>query len=300
MNLQGLLNSHRAGATALKISRSIPPGLGYPLARFIADRIATHHATPLVAAIRANQRVIRGENISAIQLDQACRDSIRHIAHSYYTLFHWLNDPSSLQKLVIFDPRIEEVIERSQQGKQGLIVAGMHMGSFDIVAQAAAYHGLRAFALSLPQPGESVEWQHRFRRQSGLEILSASIGNLRQAIERLIGGETMLTGIDRPVITPKYKPLFFGRPASLPCHYITLALKARVPIVVMASNLCPDGRYRILSSDYIELKPQANRKAEILENAERILKIAADFVRQAPHQWSIYQPVWPDASLDMV
>jgi lauroyl/myristoyl acyltransferase len=300
MNLQGLLNSHRAGAVALRISRGIPPGLGYPLARFIADQIATRRQTPLVAAIRANQRMIRGENISASQLDQACIDSFRHIAHSYYTLFHWLDDPNGLQELVLFDSRIEEVIERSKQGKQGLIVAGLHMGSFDLVAQAAAYHGLHAFALSLPQPGESVEWQHRFRRQSGLEILSASIGNLRQAIERLKRGETMLTGVDRPVEEAKYRPIFFGQPASLPVHYVTLALKAQAPIVVMASILCPDGRYRILSSDYIELKPRADRQAESLENAEMILEIAAGFIRQAPHQWTVYQPVWPDNAPGMV
>jgi len=294
MNLQGLLNSHRAGAVALRISQGIPPGLGYPLARIIADRIATRRQTPLVAAIRANQRVIREKNISASQLDQACKDSIRHIAHSYYTLFHYLDESDSLQKLVLFDSRIEEVIMRSRSGKQGLIVAGLHMGSFDLVAQAAAYHGLHAFALSLPQPGESVEWQHHFRRRSGLDILSASIGNLRQAIERLKGGETMLTGVDRPVNEPKYRPMFFGQPASLPIHYITLALKAHVPIIVMASILCPDGRYRILSSDYIELKHLPDRRAESLENAEMILEIATGFIRQAPHQWAVYQPVWPD------
>jgi lauroyl/myristoyl acyltransferase len=180
MNLQGILNSRRAGAIALGISRSIPPGLGYPLAQFIADRIAVRSQTPLVAAIRANQWVIRGENIPANQLDQACEDSLRHIAHSYYTLFHWLDDPKGLQSLVNFNSQIEVVIDRSRKGEQGLIVAGLHMGSFDLVAQAAAYHGLNAFALSLPQPGESVEWQHRFRRQAGLEILSASVGNLRQ------------------------------------------------------------------------------------------------------------------------
>jgi lauroyl/myristoyl acyltransferase len=108
----------------------------------------------------------------------------------------------------------------------------------------------------------------------------------------------MLTGVDRPVENAKYRPRFFGRAAQLPVHYVTLALKARVPIVVMASILRPDGSYQILASDFIELEPQADRRAEIVENAEMILEIAAGFISQAPYQWSVYQQVWPEVSPD--
>ena len=69
----------------------------------------------------------------------------------------------------------------------------------------------------------------------GLEILPATIANIRQLIRRLQAGEMVITGVDRPTSDLKYHPVFFGRPAQLPTHYIYLALKAHVPIVLLAS-----------------------------------------------------------------
>lgn len=295
MNFQGFLNSRRAGTWALSLSRSVPPRFGYPLAYFLADRITARPQMDLVQAVRANQWVVGGGGLSSSQLDQVVRDTLRHTAHSFYTLFRYIDNPAQLQSLVDFSPQADMLVERSQQGKQGLIVVGVHMGNFDLVLQATAMRGLRALGLSLPQANETIEWQHSFRRQAGVEILPASLGNLRQAIRHLQAGGTVLTGVDRPMQEVKYRPRFFGRPAMVPVHYVNLALKARVPLIVMTSILGSDGVYHILSSDLLEMQTHLDRRTEILNNAEMVLEIVADFIRQEPHQWTIFQPVWPEA-----
>jgi KDO2-lipid IV(A) lauroyltransferase len=249
---------------------------------------------PLVQAVRANQWVVGGGGLSSSQLDRVVRDTLRHTAHSFYTLFRYIDNPAQLQSLIDYSPQVERLIESSQQGKQGLIVVGVHMGNFDLVLQATAMRGLRVLGLSLPQANETVEWQHGFRRQSGVEILPASLGNLRQAIRHLQAGGIVLTGIDRPMPDVKYRPRFFDHPAMVPVHHISLALKARVPLIVMTSILGSDGVYHVLSSDFLELQSYPDRQTEILNNAEMVLEIAADFIRQAPHQWTIFQPVWPE------
>jgi lauroyl/myristoyl acyltransferase len=76
---------------------------------------------------------------------------------------------------------------------------------------------------------------------------------------------------------------------------IHLALKTKVPIVVMANIKKPDGKYHILTSDFIEMKPYPDRRTELLQNTETILDIAAGFIRQAPYQWGMPKPVWPSA-----
>jgi len=293
MSLQDVLNSRQAGELGLSLSRILPKRLGYKLACLLADRIASNHRLPMVAAIRANQWVVRGEQANANQLDQYGRDTLRHIAHSFFTLFRNMNDPDALQELVVFNSKAEEMINRSQERKHGFVVAGVHMGNFDLVFQAAAMRGLRALALSLPQPNEAVEWQHKYRQHVGIEILPASLGNLRYAISRLKSGETVVTGIDRPVSGLRHNPTFFSHPASVPVHYITLALRAKVPLAVFTSYF-KDGVYHILSSETLELKSYSDRNKDIMINAERVLEIAAEFIRHGPHQWTIFQPVWPD------
>jgi lauroyl/myristoyl acyltransferase len=196
--------------------------------------------------------------------------------------------------LVEFTPRALELIENSRQSKKGAIVAGVHLSNFDLVAQAAALRGLRAVGLSLPEPDEAVEWQHKYRRRSGIEILPASMANIRQVIERLQAGETVLTGIDRPQNGLKYHPRFFGRQAHLPVHYIHIGLKAHVPLVVMAAIWGADNVYHILSSDDIQLEHFPDHQEEIQINSERVLQIAESFILQAPLQWASFHPVWPE------
>jgi lauroyl/myristoyl acyltransferase len=302
MNLQRMLNSRNAGVWALRISGFLPPALGLGFSRSVADWLVLNRELLLVRAIRANRWVISEGQTSSADLDRAVRDTLRDIARSYYTLFHYINNPVALQNLVDINQSLQDLIIRSQEKQRGLVVAGLHLSNFDLVIQAAAWRGLRALTLTLPDGSENqeaVEWQHIFRRHSGMEILPASLPNFRHAIRRLQAGETVLTGIDRPVASPKYFPAFFGRPAHLPVHHIHLALAARVPVMVFASLQRPDGVYQILSSPEIELQPYTDRQVELVCNAERVLDVAASFIRQVPEQWSVTLPAWPEVLTEM-
>lgn len=104
-----------------------------------------------------------------------------------------------------------------------------------------------------------------------------------------------MTGLDRPVPVVKHRPRFFGRPASLPVHHVYLALKTHAPIYVVATTMGADGTYRLLVSDPISMCPYPDRKMEMIMNAETVLRVAEGFIRQAPRQWAMTFPVWPEA-----
>ena len=294
MDLQDLLQSPRAGRVALGISRLLPPRLGYSLADFIADRIASSSETPMIKSIRANQWVVSGKTLEGDALDHAVRNTIRTIARSFYTLFHYLNHLEDYQRLIEYSDKVKIVIANQQKVPRGLVVVGVHMSQFDLVAQAAARRGLSAFTLSVPQADEAIEWQHDIRRRSGIEIVPATIRNIRETINRLKSGEAVLTGIDHPIQDPIYQPRFFGYPAHVPVHHVQLAIKARVPIIVFAAQEHPDRRITVDCSDYIEMDQYSNRNTTVIKNAEKILNIAEGFIQRAPQQWVILQPVWPE------
>jgi KDO2-lipid IV(A) lauroyltransferase len=170
----------------------------------------------------------------------------------------------------------------------------VHLCSFDLALQAVGLKGLSVHALSAEQPGGGYRWQNRMRKQSGVEIIPASTASLRQAIVRLKNGGSVLTGLDRPVAGSKYRPRFFNRPASLPAHHIFLALKASVPVYMFASFIDPRGTYRVTASGPINMRPFEDHTVEMVRNAEAVLEVAEDFIRQAPQQWSMFYPVWPE------
>jgi KDO2-lipid IV(A) lauroyltransferase len=101
------------------------------------------------------------------------------------------------------------------------------------------------------------------------------------------------------VLQSDRQPRFFGRPAVLPIHHIYLALKTHVPIVVALSRLEEDGKYHIYASPAIEMDSYTDRADELLINAEKLLDVAAGYIRQSPRQWLIYQPVWPEILNDV-
>lgn len=299
MNLQALLTDRRAGKLAFSLSCLIPAAWGPPLARRIAGRIASAPDAPTVDALRLNRWVVSEGRLDGPALDAAARRSLEQMAEAFFHLFRSASRPQSLGRFVEFSPQVEELITRSRQKRHGLMVVGVHMAGFDLVLQAISAAGAQVLGLSLPQANEAIEWQHAFRRQAGLEILPASIANLRQVIERLGGGEMAVTGIDRPMAGLKYRPRFFGRPALLPTHHVYLALKARVPVMVLAALRGPDGIYRVSASPEIRLRGDTDRSREMLSNAERILEVAAEMICRSPDEWVVPHPVWPEAASEV-
>lgn len=277
----------------LWLGRKIPPSVGYRLADFVASRVAAQKDSPTTRAIRANQWVVNGENLSTEELNQVVLETLRHTARCTFDLFHTINDPKATNEHIVYGPYAENLLQMNMQGKLSVVGLGVHMSNFDMVAQAAYMRGLRALAISLPETSGAVDRQHAMREKAGFEILPASKAALREAIRRLQDGECVLSAIDRPIPDTKYLPKFFGRPAPLPILSIYLALKANVPIVILANIKQSDGKYHLLASDFLEMRPHPDRTTEILQNAEYILEIAADFIRQAPYQWGMPIPVWP-------
>ncbi len=293
MNLQQLLNSKQSGIVAYKVSALLPPLAGYRLAEGIARWLASQKHLAMVQAIRLNQWVLHRGDLTPTELDEAVFHVIRQIALAFYDLFRDLKAPRRMQARMRYSPEADLLIENSLKRSMGVVVAGIHCAGFDYVLHAASLRGLKGLALSLPNPDQAVEWQHQLRQGSGVEVLPASLKNLRLTITRLRQGEVVMTGVDRPMEEVKFEPLFFGHPAKLPVHYVQLALNAEVPVVIMTGVRAQDGTYQVISSEYMTFEKSHDHRKDILENARRILSITESILSKYPEHWAIHQPVWP-------
>ena len=250
----------------------------------------------MIKATRINQWVANGEILDADQLDKVVRETISNYTMSMFNLFHYWEKVDVLAKMIRFTPESELLIERSQQRKEGTMVVFLHSSNFDVSLRGASQRGLNGMVLSLPESTEGIDWQHNMRESSGIEVKPATIAVLREAAGRLRRGETVVTGIDRPMPESKYRPVFFGRPTPLPVHYIYLALKANVPISLSTAIRDEEGFYQVVASELVRMKTDRDRRREVLMNAEHILNIAEDFIRLAPTQWTVLHPLWPEES----
>ena len=294
MDLLNIINAEYGIKTGLVVARLMPRSAGYALARFLAARIASQKNQPMVKAVRANQWVVRGGKLSARELDDAVRKTFEDRAYLIVDLYHNLQKPEQMLSAVEFGPNFRDLIDRSQRRSEGLMVVLAHVSNYELAGLAAAKSGGQGVALTLPEQPGGYKQHDNIRKTFGIEAIPASMASLKYAARVLREGGTVATGTDRPLPGSSYRPMFFGRPAALPVHYVVLALRERVPVVVGCVSRQGDGKYRVVGSDIILMKDYADRKTSILANAERILGITENYIRQAPEQWAMFFPVWPE------
>ncbi len=293
-NIEQLINSPAGLRTATLISQAIPPGLGYRVANLAARWITSRRDIGPVKAVRANQKMIAGEQGTSQELDQDVEAVFRYSARSIYDLYHVSNHLELASQMYVIDPSFQPYFYRHEFDRRGLIIAGLHMTGFDLGLQWLCFSGFKPLVLTLPDPEGGRQVEFETRRKTGMNLVPTSFIGLRQAFHHLQRGGVVLTGVDRPVPAPELRPRFFGHPSDLPLHYVSLALKVGAPIVVIASRLEKDGKYHIHASQPINPSLSPDRVGNLLSTTEAVLAVAEDFIRQTPQQWLISLPVWPD------
>ena len=249
----------------------------------------------MVRAARCNQWVVHEERLEGVALDRVVTENFRSIAGSIFDLYHNINNSTAFLDLIEPHPTAIDLVKRPEFSDRGLVVAGVHLSNFDMVFQMGGLAGIKAIALTLPELSAGYQKQLELRVKKGMKLMQANFGSLKHAVNHLRSGGMLITGIDRPDNSYPYHPKFFGRPSALPIHHVFLALKARVPIIVGATIKQPDGKYHFLFSDPIEMQSHPDRHTEIVLNTEMILRVAENFIRSSPTQWSMTFPVWPEA-----
>jgi lauroyl/myristoyl acyltransferase len=281
------------------IAGRLPRSVGYRIADFAAWRMASRRSSPLVRAVRGNQWVVLGEKPAPDGLERAVRQTLRHSARSVFDLYHYIGNPEAVKPLVVMEPPLDELVKRPEFADRGILVGGIHTRSFDLLVRWFCLQGVKPLVLTLPDPRGARRLEYEMRKQIGMNLVPATVAGLRLAVRHLERGGAVLTSMDFPVRRPRLHPRFFGRPSALPVHHIFLAMKARVPLVVMAPILEADGKFHIKTSNLIEVDSRDGSEGATLRNAETVFYTAEKYVRQAPQQWSVPHAVWPSA-LDLV
>lgn len=294
MDVDRLLNSQIGVKLAYFLARTTPGWLGYSLARLVALWLSSRRNSERVRAVRSNQWIVAGGIKSNELLDKRVQMVFQNSARSIYELYHNLQNLVEIDQMFAIEPSFQAILERPEFGERGLVLAGLHMMGFDLGLRWLCNDKIKPLVLTLPDTEDGRRLEFEMRQKTGMNLVPGSVNGLRQAIRYLKQGGLVITGIDRPVPDCDPRPRFFGRPSSLPAHHVYLALKAQAPVMVVVSRLEDDGKYHLFASPSIEMKRYSNRAEELLFNCERVLAVAEDFIQQAPQQWMISLPVWPE------
>ena len=280
-------------ALAINLSQGLPSSVGYPVAKVIALALSNRFRSPLVKAVRLNQWIAHDRKLNRRELNQAVNRVFLNQARALYTFYHYLDRYERVKQLVSISAKMRYLMDTSNQGGQGTMMLIPHLSGFDLGGLLLGRMGFKYLTLSYPNPPRGYEWQNQMRNERGEEVMPMSFQSTQLARERLQAGGTVLTGIDRPYPGAGYFPRFFGLPAELPVAYIKLALRTKARVFVVAFQTLADQTFEIDASDEIPLQSQADARAELEDNASRVLAAAEGFIRRNPAAWAMFYPVWP-------
>lgn len=281
----------------IKLCQWVPRKMALVMIDSLSSVIAGFKKSDLLKAVRTNQKVIsQDEYLTAADLDKRTRAVFRHALTCYYDFFRNIDDLNNMSSLF---PTADELNRKFDQATQetGALVIAPHISNFNLLFQVITEKGFRAKLLTLSTLYSGYGVINKIRSQVGAEIVPVDEANyFNETVEYLRSGGMAVTAVDRPVLTRKSKHRlnFFGKPSALPVGYISLALAAEVPIIIVTTFMTAEGIYDFSFSEKIHLKKYQNKLDDMILNGEFVLKKIEELIKRAPEQWLMYYPVWPD------
>jgi Kdo2-lipid IVA lauroyltransferase/acyltransferase len=191
--------------------------------------------------------------------------------------------PRELERLLIFDGF--ELFERLFAEKKGVVVASAHLGSWELLAAAAAMRGVPLNLVTRTLRGGANEELVAARARSGLREIPAR-GALREGVKRLRRGEVVVNLLDQNML-PKRGIFvdFFGVPACTTPAASLMARRTGAPTILAVALNEPDGRVRLHVEGPFEM-PQTGKAAQDVRAHTQALVLAIEKqIRARPEQW---------------
>jgi KDO2-lipid IV(A) lauroyltransferase len=173
----------------------------------------------------------------------------------------------------------------------GVILAGLHIGNGEVAAAALAGRGWPVHYLADDTAYD--ELFERFvaqRRAWGIEVIRWR--NLREVYRVLRDGKILGLLVDWGY-RPDGQPVrFLGSWTTLPSGPAILAARTGATVVPFWTIRRPDGTFLGEVGDPILVA--SAEPAEIARATQAIADALEVAVRQAPEQWCVFKPIWPD------
>jgi KDO2-lipid IV(A) lauroyltransferase len=288
-------------AAILALSQGLPNFIGHPVAAAISYVAGNRVFSPTFRSISLNQWVAHDGGLTARQLRQAIRKVYQNQGRALYDFYHNLDRPEEICKFVKLSPRFEKMMNECMSGEmnQGTLMLMPHLSGFNLSGLYLAQLGFKFLTLAIPNPNKGYAWQNKLRNDRGMEVVPLNMEAMQHARQRLQNRGTVLTGIDRPIDESDHEPRFFGRKAALPVAYVKLALKTNARVFVIGFQTRKDNTIIVDVSPQVEFELRDEAHEELVYNAEKVLKIAEQFIRLDPSQWMMFLPVWPDVKKEV-
>ncbi|MEO8287611.1 MAG: hypothetical protein ABI670_14380 [Chloroflexota bacterium] len=279
----------------------IPPRVGHPLAAVMGE-FAYRIASKSRRAAISNIGHVMGPTPRR-KLKKAVRHVFHNVARNYYELCRAPDmTDADIDRMIDFDAAGWERIMAIHNQGRGVLMVSAHYGSFDMVTQVLARHGLPVTVLVAQiKPAWLSDFLTDLRADRGLDLImvdeeegpGVNLGALKQSVSLLRNGGTLGVVADRNLEQRGVTVKFFGHDTVVAAGAAKMSLRTRVPIVIGIARRLNNYRFSLTWDEPIEPQGSASNEADVRVLLQKIFDRFEYHIGQNPEQWGLLQPVWP-------
>lgn len=186
-----------------------------------------------------------------------------------------------------------KLIREGQKKGKGVIIAGGHIGNWELLAAyTAAHFPLSVVARRLYFPPFDRAVVER-RNKLGMQVIYQQDG-IRPVLKALRKNRVIGLLVDQDIkgVASDFID-FFGRKASTPNAHAALAMTTGAVMYAAALVRKPDMRsFEILIEGPVEIERTGDKNADRIALVEKWSKIFEGFIEKHPDQWAWFHPRW--------
>ena len=270
----------------------VPIRFGQFLGRLMGGFLGVAAVGPMKSSLNG-LRMVFGDRMSEKDLRKLNRRIVIHFAQMFFEVPHVLRlNMRNLHRYVCFENE-KAFTDALSKGKGCFILTG-HFGNWELMSAAITLR-FQTDGIAVARPADfapAEELLTRLRTHFGTEIIPK-----KKAMKKLLMGtrknKTMGILLDQNV--DWYEGVFVPFLGKLACTNKGLALiamKTGAPIIPVFSARQPDGRYRVVFENAVELVCTGNKLSDTEENTALFNRIYEKYIYWYPEQWFWFHKRW--------
>lgn len=276
---------HRLARLCVFLGARLPLSVSYSVAQSMASGIYAI-SPPLRYDAESSAAYVLGEAKDSRSVSQAARRSMRNYAKDVIDLLRYSGRPAATRARVSFDG-LDRLDAAVAEGK-GVILLGLHLGSWDVGAAYLAQCGypMGAVVLSSKDNKGLDSFMQSLRSGAGVGVISTRDG-VFQAAEALRRNVVLCVLIDGPTEGKSVPVKFLGNSLHFSAGPAALALRTKAAVVPACTLRLPGNRFQGYIGERVTPGPAGNFHGSIEAFTQKMMDSLEGFVRQHPEQWGL-------------
>jgi KDO2-lipid IV(A) lauroyltransferase len=292
------VTSHVWFPTALFFARNVPRRRTLAIAAPVA-RAYFRLRPKYLSAVRANLAIILGLPEDSPTVRARAEDMVRGHFAAWCDFLHFATrPPHEAARLIESVVGFSHIAEARARGRGVLLLTG-HLGNWEVGGLMLAEIGQPIHVVLVPDifPGVERARQRLHRERGVVEIpVDRSFVPTLTVMRALESNAIVAMHGDRDFNNTGIAVPFFGREAFFPRGPFRVAMATGATVLPAFIVRVPDGRYRAIIEEPLEIERTGGSEETLRRNVERYVRILERYVGAYPEQWYSFYPIWDDPS----